>query len=50
MPKEIRDRCLNHVSSDVGDKHYNMYDYSDEKRDALTRWVGGAGGDLVGQR
>ena len=38
IPKEIRDRVLNHVSSDVGDKHYNMHDYADEKRDALTRW------------
>jgi integrase len=24
--------------SDVGDKHYNLHDYSAEKRDALTRW------------
>ena len=38
IPKEIRDRVLNHVSSDVGDKHYNLHDYADEKRDALTRW------------
>jgi integrase len=38
IPKEIRDRVLNHVSSDIGDKHYNMHDYADEKRDALARW------------
>jgi integrase len=38
IPKEIRDRCLNHIPSDVGSKHYNRYDYADEKRSALTRW------------
>jgi hypothetical protein len=38
VAKEIRDRVLNHVSSDVGDKHYNLHDYSAEKRDSLTRW------------
>jgi len=38
IPKEIRDRVLNHVSGDVGSKHYNRYDYADEKRDALIRW------------
>ena len=39
IPKEIRDRVLNHVSSDVGSKHYNLHDYADEKRRALTRWA-----------
>jgi integrase len=39
IPKEIRDRVLNHVSTDVGSKHYNLHDYSDEKRDALNRWA-----------
>ena len=38
IPKEIRDRVLNHVSSDVGSKHYNLHDYADEKRAALNRW------------
>ncbi len=38
VPKEIRDRVLNHVSGDVGDKHYNLHDYADEKREALNRW------------
>ena len=37
--KEIRDRVLNHVSTDVGSKHYNLHDYADEKRDALNRWA-----------
>ncbi len=39
VPKEIRDRCLNHTPTDVGSKHYNLYDYQDEKRDALNRWA-----------
>jgi integrase len=38
VPKEIRDRVLNHTASDVGSKHYNLHDYIDEKREALTRW------------
>ena len=38
FPKEIRDRVLNHVSGDVGSKHYNLHDYADEKRGALNRW------------
>jgi integrase len=38
IPKEIRDRCLNHIPSDVGSKHYNLYDFAEEKRDALNRW------------
>lgn len=39
VPKEIRDRCLNHTPTDVGSKHYDLYDYQDEKRDALNRWA-----------
>jgi integrase len=39
IPKEIRDRVLNHIPSDVGSKHYNRHDYADEKRDALNRWA-----------
>ena len=39
IPKEIRDRCLNHIPSDVGSKHYNKYEFHDEKREALKRWA-----------
>jgi integrase len=39
IPKEIRDRVLNHIPQDVGSKHYNKYDYADDKRAALTRWA-----------
>jgi integrase len=38
VPKEIRDRLLNHTASDVGSRHYNLHDYVDEKREALIRW------------
>jgi hypothetical protein len=38
VQKEIRDRVLNHAAGDVGSKHYNVHDYADEKREALTRW------------
>ena len=38
IPREIRDRVLNHASGDVGSKHYNLHDYADEKREALNRW------------
>jgi integrase len=37
IPKEIRDRVLNHAARDVGSKHYNLHDYAEEKREALTR-------------
>jgi integrase len=54
VPKEYRDRVLNHISGGVGDRHYNRYDYASEKRDALTRWsnalaavLGRAGGSVV---
>jgi integrase len=39
VPKEVRDRVLNHAARDVGSKHYNLHDYADEKRDALNRWA-----------
>jgi integrase len=51
IPKEIRDRCLNHAAGDVGSIHYNLHDYADEKREALNRWalmVGAIVGDTAG--
>ncbi len=39
IPKEIRDRCLNHVPGDVGAKHYNQHDYFSEKADAFNQWA-----------
>ena len=39
VPEEYRDRVLNHVNTSVGAVHYNMYDYLDEKREALEKWA-----------
>lgn len=39
VPKEYRDRVLNHVDASVGGVHYNMHDYEDEKREALEKWA-----------
>lgn len=39
VPKEYRDRVLNHVDASVGGVHYNMHDYEDEKRGALDAWA-----------
>ena len=39
VPKEVRDRVLNHAARDVGSIHYNLHDYADEKREALDRWA-----------
>jgi integrase len=38
VPADIRDRLMNHIPADVGTKHYDRYQYLDEKRDALTAW------------
>lgn len=38
--KEIRDRINNHAINDVSARHYDRYDYLDEKREALEIWCG----------
>jgi integrase len=38
VPADIRDRLMNHIPSDVGSKHYDRYQYLDEKREALLSW------------
>jgi integrase len=35
VPKEDRDACMNHVATDVGSKHYTIYDRRPEKRAAV---------------
>ena len=35
---DIRDRLMNHIPTDVGTKHYDRYQYLDEKRAALNEW------------
>jgi integrase len=41
IPKEIRDRALNHVTAlrDPESKHYNVYEFAKEKREAFSRWT-----------
>ena len=41
IPKEIRDRALNHITSlrDPESKHYNLYEFQIEKRQALGKWA-----------
>ncbi len=36
--KEHRDRVLNHIDNSVGGRHYNKYEYLEEKRAALLAW------------
>jgi integrase len=40
IAKEIRDRALNHITSlrDPESKHYNLYEFQIEKRQALSKW------------
>jgi integrase len=39
VAKEDRDAALNHARTDVGSKHYDMYDRAAEKRRALDLWA-----------
>jgi integrase len=41
IPKEVRDRALNHITSlrDPESKHYNLYEFQAEKREALGKWA-----------
>ncbi|CAM4458309.1 tyrosine-type recombinase/integrase [Vibrio agarivorans] len=38
ISKEYRDRIQGHAISDVSGKHYDMYEYLDEKREGLEIW------------
>lgn len=38
LSKEIRDRLQNHAMSDVSTKHYDKYDYKQEKTQAMQIW------------
>jgi integrase len=38
ISKEWRDKLQNHAGGDVSSKHYDRYDYLDEKREAMARW------------
>jgi integrase len=39
VPPHVREAVLNHASQKVNERHYNRYDYLDEKREALDRWA-----------
>jgi integrase len=39
VSKEDRDALLNHIRSDVGSKHYDLYERAKEKRVALNLWA-----------
>jgi integrase len=36
--KQDRDACLNHIPTDVGSKHYDLYEREKEKRAAMGTW------------
>lgn len=38
ISKSLRDRIQNHALNDVSSKHYDRYDYLNEKRSALLKW------------
>lgn len=39
LSKELKDRIQGHAFGDVSSKHYDRYDYFDEKKHALQRWA-----------
>lgn len=39
LSKEIRDKLQNHAQRDVSSVHYDRYDYLDEKREAMVKWM-----------
>jgi integrase len=39
VAKEDRDACLNHTPTDVGSKHYDLYERAKEKRAAMNAWA-----------
>ena len=39
ISKDIRDRIHNHALNDVASKHYDKYDYYQEKKIALDKWA-----------
>ncbi|WP_156041947.1 site-specific integrase [Bradyrhizobium sp. URHD0069] len=39
VPKEDRDACMNHIPTDVGSKHYDLYERAKEKRATVELWA-----------
>lgn len=48
ISKELRDLIQQHAKHDTGSKHYDRYEYLDEKRAAMTRWESWLGTVLAG--
>lgn len=38
ISKEVRDRIQNHSLNDISSKHYDRYDYFEEKIDGVMKW------------
>ena len=38
VPKDVRDRLMNHAPRDVGERHYDQHEFLAEKRAALRAW------------
>lgn len=38
VPKDVRDRLMNHKPRDVGERHYDMHEFLAEKRNGLSWW------------
>lgn len=49
VPADIRDRLMNHIPADVGSKHYDRYQYLDEKRAGLLSWQAALSAILNGE-
>jgi integrase len=52
IAKEIRDRCLNHITGlrVPESRHYNRYEFQQEKRDALGQWDKSLAAIIAGRR
>jgi integrase len=52
IAKEIRDRALNHITSlrDPESRHYNLYEFQREKREALDKWGKELAAIIAGRR
>jgi len=39
IPKDLRDKLQGHSVEDISSKHYDKYNYLDEKREAMEKWT-----------
>ena len=45
VPAAVREMILNHVDQSIGGKHYNSYDFINERRAALDDWAAWIAGE-----